>query len=216
MSDYKTIRQMMVDTQIRTAGVIDPLILNAFETVPREECVPAALRAVAYSDDDLALGEGRFLLEPMIYAKILQALGLKPEHVVLDIGSGMGYSAAILSCVVSTVVAIESSEQFLNRAAQVWDKYGYCNIASYYAALDRGHPQSGPFDAIILQGAVSEIPVALLSQLAPEGRLACIIKPAGQTVGQLTLVHRNGAGTPLFSAGTPYLAGFEPQPVFNF
>lgn len=217
MIDFDKMRQTMLDCQIRPSGVVDPAILSAFETTPRQDYVPEALRSIAYSDKEIAFGPGgRFLVEPMIHAKILQALGLTSEQIVLDVGVGLGYSVAILSSLVSTVVALESSEALLQSASKSWDKHNISNVVSLVGDLPAGAPVHAPYDAIIINGAVYEVPQALLSQLSEQGRLICVLRKSPQAAGQVTLFQRNGAQRALFDAGTSYLTGFEPVPVFEF
>jgi protein-L-isoaspartate(D-aspartate) O-methyltransferase len=214
--DFSKMRKTMVDCQIRTSGVIDPAVLYAFETVPREEFVPQALKAVAYGDEDVAIGGGRFMLEPRVHAKMLQALGLSAEHVVLDIGCGYGYSAAILSSIVSAVVALESDETFLQTATRNWEKHGLSNIIGVMGDLRGGYPRSAPYDAVIINGAVAEIDRGLLAQVRPGGKLICVLKKTGQTAAQAVVYEQHGACVPLFDAAIPYLQGFEPKEMFQF
>ena len=131
MSNSDAARKNMIDGQIHTAGVILPSVLNAFETTPREAFVPQAYKDVAYYDEDLPIGNGRYLLEPIVHSKMVEALQPKDHHVALEIGGGTGYSAAILSKIVSTVVAVESDAEMLKYAQEVWSKQGiakYCRI----------------------------------------------------------------------------------------
>lgn len=217
--NYSQARTHMVDSQITPSGVVDAGLIEAFETIPREEFVPDALKGVAYRDEEIDLGQGRFLLEPMTLSKMLQAVDLTADDVVLDIGGASGYSAAILSSLVSTVVALESEELYLNKAAHVWDSLDICNVVGKQGALTAGYPKQ-TFDVILLNGAVDEIPQNLLAQLAPDGRLISIVKKPGETMGNVVLTQNLGenqfSSYTLFSAGCPYLPGFEPKPAFSF
>ncbi|GJL84696.1 MAG: protein-L-isoaspartate O-methyltransferase [Micavibrio sp.] len=220
MFNFEEARTNMVDGQIHTSGVVSEGVLEAFQSVPRELFVPKALQNVAYTDEDLPLGEGRFLLEPAVHAKMVQAVEPKPSDVVLDIGGGTGYSAAILSPMVTTVVAVEESQKYLNAAAKTWEELAVCNVVSFKGKLTKGSPEHAPFDLIFMNGAVSEIPGDIVAQLAMDGRLITIVKRPGETMGDVTIVQSLGEGQfssyNLFSAGSPYLPGFAPNPTFTF
>lgn len=219
MTDTNAARRNMVDCQIHTSGIIRPEILEAFSSAPREKFVPGALRGVAYNDEDLPVGQGRFLLEPAVHARMVQALELKPEDVILDIGSGTGYSSAIFSPMLTTVVALEPDKDMAAKAAKTWQELELCNIAGLEAPLKDGAPAYAPFSAIFVNGAVAEIPKTWLEQLGEGGRLIAVVNPDGRKMGAATLVKRI-AGTfssrVLFNAATPYLGGFSPQPAFKF
>ena len=220
MFDFSTARTNMVDCQIRTAGVVGSAILQAFETTPREKFIPQNLRSIAYTDENLPLGEGRFLMAPVIHARMIQAAEPRPGDVALDIGGANGYPAAILSSMVTTVIALEDKQKYLTQAKSLWDELEVCNVAGFKGKLTSGSPENGPYDIIFMNGAVAEIPVRMVEQLAPEGRLVTIVKKPGAVLGQVTLVRSLGgkqfSSYTLFEAGMPYLSGFEPVPAFNF
>lgn len=220
MENFQTARTNMVDGQIHTAGVVSAEILNAFETVPRERFVPEAMQNVAYSDEDLQISSGRYLLEPITHAKMVQAVLPRSDDVVLDIGGATGYSAAILSSLVTTVVALESNESFLTRAARLWEEIGAVNVVAMPGDLVLGNAENAPFSLIFMNGAVSEIPRGIVAQLEKGGRLITIVKKPGAVMGEVTLVKHIGDGDysayNLFSAGCPYLPGFAPVIEFEF
>lgn len=220
MMNFEQARKNMVDSQIHTNGVIDQRILDAFEHTPREDFVPEQLRNSAFNDEDLRIAEGRYIMEPSVHARLIQALDLKPESVVLDIGGGTGYSAAILSSIVSTVVILESDQEMLEHFSDKCDNLGICNIASFIGPLSAGNADHAPYDSIIINGAVSSVPQEILDQLAPNGRLVCVVKPGGKPIGAGTVFQKAENGTvssyPLFDAATPYLQGFEPEVTFTF
>lgn len=220
MMDFQKARQNMVDCQIHTAGVIFPALLQSFATVPREKFVPHDFQPVSCNDEELPLGDGRFLLEPAVQAKMIQALEPKANHVVMDIGGATGYAAAILSPLVSTVVAVEENEHMLEYAMKIWRDLGYFNIAGLKGRLREGSSLHAPYDAIFLNGAAESIPDSLLNQLAAGGKLIAIIKKPGQVMGKVTLFYNAGEGRSssarLFDAAAHYLPGFEPKPVFCF
>ena len=218
--DYQKARTNMVDGQIHTDGVIVPEILNAFETTPRELFVAEDYKNLACNDEDIPAGEGRYILEPSTHARMIQALELDQSDVVLEIGGVTGYGGAILSPLVSTIISVESDENLAKKAGKLWDDQDIRNVVSVQNDLTQGHPENAPYDSIIINGAIAKTPDALLAQLGENGRLVCIIRPDGQSMGQATLFQKSEDGIissyPLFDAASPYLAGFEPPPEFQF
>lgn len=216
--DFAQARQNMIDGQVRPNGIIDQRLVDAMAEIPRENFVPSNRRSVAYIDEDLALGEGRYLPEPVVTARLIQALDISSDDVVLEIGSGCGYATAVLARLANTVVALESSEALSARAQEVLGKLGIDNAVNVSGDLTEGYKEQAPFDAILIHGAVAQIPDAITAQLADDGRLATVVRPA-RGVGQITLVRRvHGVASSmgLFDAGTPFLLGFEPTPAFSF
>ncbi len=219
MTSFSQTRKNMVDSQIQTAGVISPSILDAFRNVPRETFVPEQLRNVAYGDGDLPIGGGRYLPEPIVHGRMVQAADPKKRDRVLDVGGGTGYAAAIMASVAGEVVALEEDRQFLDYATQVWAHMGLTNIAPAIGHLTTGFKQGAPYDIIFVHGAVAEIPVQLAAQLAPGGRMLTIVKQPGRVMGQATLTISAGnshSSRVLFEAAAHYLPAFAPQPVFVF
>lgn len=210
----------MVDCQIHTAGVILPSVLHAFETTPRELFVPKALKDIAYHDEDLEVSKGRYLLEPFVHAKMIQALEPAPDDVVLDIGGATGYSAALLSKIVTTVVAVEENEKLLKHSIKEWEELDLQNIVSFHGPLNKGHSEDAPYDLILINGAVENVPQTILHQLAPKGRLVTVIRKPDQGLGDVTLIQNVGenqfSSYTLFQAGCFYLPGFAPAPAFSF
>ncbi len=217
--DFQKARKNMVDCQIHTGGVILPALLAAFETVPRERFVPESAQGVSCVDESLPLEAGRFLLEPLVQARMIQALAPQPTDVVLDI-AGAGYSSALLSSLVSTVVMIEESAMLRARSAKIFKEYGYANIVAIEGQFTDGAPHAGPYDGILINGAVTEVPRDLLSQLAPKGRLVALLKTPKAMVGTVVLFENNDDGTYksslLFDSAAHYVPGFTPAPAFMF
>lgn len=218
--DFNQVRQSMIDSQIHPMGVISEPILETFEKVPREEFVPEGQKGICYIDEDLKISDDRYLMEPSVLARLIQAAEPTKDDVALTIGSGIGYNAAILSHLVSTVVALEEDQDLIDRAQASWDKLSYCNIAGVRGDLTKGVADNAPYNIIIINGAVAEIPQTLKEQLSMGGRLVALVKKAGQNVAKATLVRRGAkdsfSETILFDAGTPYLKGFEPVKEFIF
>ena len=220
MDDMQVARSHMVDCQIRTNGVIDDRLLDAFECVPREIFVPAGKRAVAYTDKPLDLGAGRYLMDPMTHARMVQALSLKSSDVVLDVGTGCGYAAAIASHLVTTVLSLSTRQAVLDKADVVLDGIGIHNVVFVKGKLVQGLSDQAPFDAIFVNGAVAQMPEKLLEQLGVDGRAVAVVRPDEKSVGQAILfvkdVHGHVSSRVLFESSIPYMVGFEPQDTFVF
>ncbi|MCB1681561.1 MAG: protein-L-isoaspartate O-methyltransferase [Alphaproteobacteria bacterium] len=218
-TDFQKARDNMVECQIHTAGVVSPGLLERFKVVPRELFLPEKVRGIAYVDEIVSFGKGRFLLEPIIHSKLLQAARLVPTDIVLDIGGGTGYSSAILSPLVMQVVSLDE-KKYIEKAARLWEKLGLENILPVEGDMPSGAPEHGPFSLILVNGAVSEVARALVNQLSPGGRLLTVVKKPGLGPGEAVIVERLEDGQPssrvLFEAGTPYLPGFEPVSSFAF
>jgi protein-L-isoaspartate(D-aspartate) O-methyltransferase len=218
MPDYTRARLNMVESQIRPNKVTDPEVLAAFLEVPREAFLDPALRGVAYVDEDLPLGGGRFLMEPMVLARMIQALALQPSDLVLDVGCVTGYASAIMARLASTVIALESDAALAAAAARNLAGLGVDNVVVEEGALNGGCPKQAPFDAILVEGKVAEVPKALFDQLAPQGRL-CAVMDEGGVTGRAVLFQKAGgviARRALFDANTPELPGFRVHARFVF
>lgn len=206
---------MMVDTQVRPSDVTKFPIIDAMLQVPREAFVPGNLREAAYVGENLALGDGRVVLEPRTLGKILDGLMIEPHHVALDLGCGFGYSTAILAQMCDFVVAVEDDEIRAATAQETLSEQGVDNAAVMTGPLAEGSPKSGPYDIITVQGAVEQVPAALLAQLRDGGRIACIF--AEGALGVVRIGHKiDGVVNWRFSfnAGAPVLAGFEKEATF--
>jgi len=218
MIDFERLRQSMVDSQIRPNDVTDPRILAAMLEVPRERFVPPERRDLAYLDDDIVVREAadgraaRYLVEPMILARLVQALDLSTEDRVLDVGCATGYSTAVLAHLAGSVYGLES-ESDLAAAAQK----NVANAQIVTGPLTKGSAQAAPFDAILINGSVEVVPEPLLAQLKEGGRLAAVVRQGPP--GRATLYARNNGAVsarPLFDAAVPPLPGFEAPQGFVF
>ena len=218
MVDFAAARLNMVESQLRTNKVTDLRLLGAFETVPRELFVPEPLRGIAYIDEDVALGGGRFVMEPRVLARLLQAAQPGPEDVALDLGCGSGYATAILSRLVATVVALEDDAALAAAANRTLDKLEIDNAVVVERRLTEGYPKQAPYNVILLGGAVAEVPAAIADQLAEGGRLVTVVS-AGPGLGRATLMRRDGgviSSRVLYDAALPVLPGFEAEHGFEF
>jgi len=216
--DFAAARRTMVDCQILPSRVTDERVIDAMADLPRELFVPREKRNLAYVDEALALGEGRYLMEPMVVARMLQALDLKPTDVALSIGCASGYSVALLGRIVDTVVAVESDSGFAQHAGKNLAELGIDTVAIIEGPLRAGAPKQAPYDVIFFDGAVSEVPTAISSQLAEGGRLIAMIeKSNGLCCARLMTCDRGVvSGRNLFDASTPLLPGFERESAFTF
>ena len=211
-------RAKMIDCQLRPNKVTDERILAAFARVQRELFVPEHLRGVAYVDEDLPLGRGRYLMEPMVAARLLQAAMPDRKDTALVVGAGVGYEAALLALLTRSVVALEDDAELarLGRAALV--DHRIASVSYVEEPLPAGHRQRAPYDVILFGGAVVAIPSEIAAQLSEGGRMAAVLRP-GQGVGRATLTTRTGgvlAQRVIFDAATPLLPGFVPKPAFVF
>ncbi|MEX1235083.1 MAG: protein-L-isoaspartate O-methyltransferase [Roseovarius sp.] len=217
MTDYAARRTMMVDTQVRPADVTKFPIIDAMLSVPREAFVPRGLREAAYVGENLDLGSGRVLLEPRTLAKMLDALDIRGNELVLDVGSALGYSSAVMARMAEAVVALEDDEAMSDEAQDLLLEHGADNVIAHAAPLAGGAPEHGPYDVIAVQGAVHEVPDALIDQLKEGGRMACLFMDGA--LGSVRVGYKlNGKMNWrfAFNAAAPILSGFERRPAFVF
>lgn len=221
MSDFAALRRTMVDGQVRTADVTDLRLLAVMLDLPRERFVPAAKAELAYLDRDIPVSGAdrpvRWLLKPMVLAKLIQAAAIGETEQVLDVGCATGYSSALLGRLAGGVVALEEDMALAQKATENIAALGAANVQVAIGALAAGWPAGGPYDAILLEGASEVLPQALLGQLKEGGRLVCVLGrgPAGKAM----LYHARAgefSGRPIFNAAAPLLPGFAETPEFVF
>ena len=216
--DFALARQNMVECQIRTNRVTDAGIIKAMEDLPRESFLPDSLKPVAYTDEDLPLGNGRHMMEPMILGRLLQTLGAEANELALVIGGGCGYEAAVLSKLAGTVVAVDNNADMVNAASETLTELGIDTVAMVEGDMTVGLKREGPFDAIFINGAVSAIPQTLVDQLAIGGRLVCVVD-SDRNQGKAMLVNKDVKGTTrniVFDANIPLLPELTSVPTFTF
>jgi protein-L-isoaspartate(D-aspartate) O-methyltransferase len=216
--DYAAARYTMIQNQIRANRVIDPQIIAAMSELPRERFAPESARGIAYVDEDIRLDGGRYLIEPLTTALLLQAAEINADDVVLDVGCGTGYTSAISARMASAVVALESDPELAARAGATLTDLGIETATVVVGRLREGWPAQAPYDVIVFSGAVSAVPPAIMEQLAEGGRMVVVI--AGEKgIGCGTLFLRQGgtvSGRPMFDAAIPLLPEFAPEPTFRF
>ncbi len=218
MTEDPTRRLNMVESQLRTNKVTDTRLILAMADIPRTQFLPAQLAGVAYVDEDIPLGHGRFAMEPMVFARLVQAAAIAATDVVLEVGTGCGYGTAVMARLASTVVSVEADADLAAAATTRLAALGVDNAVVVRGDLATGHAAQAPYDAIVFGGAVSEVPAAILAQLAVGGRLVAVQRRnAGPGRASLWVRHAAGvAARVLFDANTPALPGFEPVAGFVF
>lgn len=208
----------MVESQLRTNRIVNPAVLAAMSSVPREQFLPKALHGIAYADEDLPLANGQFLIEPLALARLLQAASIKIGDVVLVVGCGTGYAAAVVSKLAATVISLLADQASVDQVQPVLDDLEADNVVTAVATspID-GDPDQAPFDVIVVIGAVDEVPASLVDQLGDRGRLVAIIGQGRIGRGVITTkIDGIVAKSILFDARTPALAGVEKPAEFSF
>jgi len=217
MTDFSAARASMVESQIRTSDVTDLDILGAFRRTAREAFVPTARKALSYADCQVETDEGRTMLSPRDLSKMIQAVEIEPQDVVLDLACGRGYSTAILAQLADTVVGLETDEAAVARATELLVEADISNAAVVQGDLKSGAAEHGPFDVIFVGAALPRVHRPWFSQLSNGGRLVCIIQTG--PVGRVTVFTKSGDAvgeTVAFDTSAPYLPGFEAEPAFVF
>ncbi len=205
----------MVDTQVRPSDVTKFPIIEAMLTVPREDFVPDARREAAYSEAPIELGGGRVLFEPRTLAKLLDALDIQPEDVVLDLACGLGYSSAVIARLADFVVALEEDEALAAEAETRLAEAGADNVVVLTGTLAVGNAKHGPYDVIVIEGAVETVPAALTDQLKEGGRIGAIF--ADGNIGRARIGYKVDGRVDwriAFDATAPVLPGFAVERSF--
>lgn len=213
MSQYNDLRVMMVDTQVRPSDVTKFPIIEAMLSVPREIFVPVAMRAAAYVGGAVTLARGREVMEARNLAKLLDALDIQPTEVALDLGTGLGYGAAVIARLAGSVVALEEDAALAEGAAAALAGLG--NVAVATGALAAGCAAHGPYDVIVIEGGVEQVPDAVLAQLKEGGRIGAVfmegalgtVKVGLKTDGKISWRYA-------FNATAPVLPGFAQARAF--
>ncbi|AUC54540.1 MAG: protein-L-isoaspartate O-methyltransferase family protein [Sagittula sp.] len=215
MSDFATRRRMMVDTQVRPSDVTEFPIIEAMLTVPREAFVPRDRIEAAYVSEHVPLGGGRVLLDPRVFAKMLDALDISNDDLVLDVGAGLGYSAAVIARIAEAVVAVEDDDTRASEAQSLLSEHHADNVILHEGPLDAGAAEHGPYDVIIVEGGVETLPETLCDQLKEGGRMAVIFMEGA--LGTVRVGHKYDGAINwrfAFNGTAPVLPGFTKDEVF--
>ncbi len=215
--DFELARRNMVDSQIRTNEASDPLVIEAIGKVPRERFLPTARQSQAYVDEDVPVAEGRWLMEPMVTARLLQLADVQRTDHALVVPCGSGYMAAVLSHMAGSIVAVEEDGKVRDGASKLLAELEADTVAVVSGSVADGYAGQSPYDVIAFDGAVSDIPQSILAQLGDGGR--CVAMVQNGPVGRATLVQRTGEAfgrRAEFDASVPVLPEFAAKPGFAF
>ncbi|UIJ73572.1 protein-L-isoaspartate O-methyltransferase [Aurantimonas sp. HBX-1] len=216
--DFESARTKMVDNQIRTTDVSSHAILRAFLQVPREEFVPAPRKPLAYIDEDVPLGGGRYVMEPSPLAKLLQLAAVRPDDVVLDVGCGSGYGSAILSHLAGSVVALEEDPQLAAQATDNLSRLDYVTCVVVEGRLAEGYPSEAPYDVIFFEGSVETLPETFFEQLREGGRMVVVEGVGLAAAARLYIKDEDGIVSDRFGFNCSIrpLPGFAKAASFEF
>ena len=217
MTDYARARANMVENQLRPSRIDNPRLLAAMGEIPREAFCPPPLKGAAYGDDDLDLGGGRHLIEPLALAKLIQASAPQGGDVALVIGCDTGYCAAVLSRMVATLFLLVPGTEQAQAVEEQLAQLGCDNVVLQTGDAGGGLAAQAPFDVVLLAGSVQRVPEGLLDQLAEGGRLVAVVNHG--RVGKVTVFRKLGGAvgnTTPADAAVPPLTGLRPEPAFSF
>lgn len=217
MIDFAAAREAMVDCQVRPSDVTRYPIIEAMLAIPREEYLPESQRPVAYLGEHMPLAPGRVLLDPRVFAKMLDAINVTSSDLVLDIGCGRGYSSAVLARMSEAVIALEEVPELAEQAEEILSAQSVDNVIVESGPLAEGVPGQGPYDAIIIEGGVEVLPDAITDQLKIGGRIVAIFLEGRGGQARLGIKMDHGiAWRRSFDASAPKLSGFETAKAFVF
>lgn len=216
MTDFATRRAIMVDSQIRPNDITKFPVIEALLHVPREEFVPEAWREAAYVSENIPLAPGRVLFEPRTFGKMLDTLDIQPDELVLDIGCGLGYSAAVMSRLAVAVVAVEENEAFAAEAQAALAAVEADNVVLHQGPLAEGAEKHGPYDVVFVEGAVAVVPEGIVAQMKEGGRIICLFQEGALgTVRIGRKIDGRIGWRHAFNASAPVVSGFEKQAAFT-
>lgn len=217
MQTQLSAREAMVVSQLRTTKVNDPALVAALKAVPREQFVPDDRRASAYADEDVPLGAGRVLLQPLTLARLLNEAEIRAGNKVLVVGAGSGYACAVLGTMGADVTGLEPDAALAARARSALAAAGHSAVTIVEGALDAGYPAGGPYDAIVVNGATEFLPQAWAGQLAADGVVVAILNQDGVGRGIVARAVGGAFGSDAFmDAFTQVLPGLARPVTFQF
>ncbi len=218
MTDFTAARANMVESQIRPNKVTDPALILALATLPREQFVPIERRSLAYVDEDLSLGDGRYLMEPMVLARLIQIAAPQPEDIAMVLACGTGYAVAVLAQLCETVIGIESNPDLVERSSSTLVNLGIDNAMIFQGAPQNGYPKQAPYNVTLFDGGISAIPDTIMSQCAEGGRIVGVVK-SSSPMGRATLATSFGgviSTREMFDAQIPMLPELVREEAFSF
>ena len=218
MTAFGVMRANMVNGQILPNKITHLRLIDILSKLPRELFVMQSQRPVAYVDKDIEIAPNRYLMEPRVFARLVQALAPGPDEVGLYIGCGSGYGVAVLANLCNTVIGLECDVALAARASELFAELEIDNAVVVEGPLDKGYAQQGPYDLVFIEGAISDVPSVILDQLAESGRLVAVVS-SGQSLGEATIIRRVGevyGSRVLFNASASSLPGFEVAAEFTF
>lgn len=216
MTDFAARRTMMVDTQVRPSDVTKFPIIDAMLSVPRELFVPREQAEAAYISENVPIAPGRVVLEPRTLGKLLDAINIEGNELVLDIGAGYGYSSALVARMAEAVIAVEEDETLAAEAQSILSDQGADNVVVHTGPLTDGAVQHGPYDAILIQGGVEQVPEGLLDQLKEGGRIGCVFMEGALGVARIGYkIDDDITWRFAFNASAPVLPGFAKEVAFT-
>src|ERR1700761_6652626 len=217
MADYAALRFNMVEAQVRTNDVTETRIHDAMREVPRERFVPTARRALAYADVPVEVANGRYMLDPRSFAKMLQLADFAGTENVLDVACGTGYSTVVLARLAKHVVGLEQDADLVRIASDLVPQLGAINATVGQGGLTEGSAAKAPYDVIMINGAIEQVPDSLTRQLTEGGRLVAIVQDGPRGRGQIFVREHGGiSGRAAFEATVPALTGFRKVVGFVF
>lgn len=223
MTDFTTARTRMIDSQLRTEEVSEPAILTAMGEIPRERFVPEKGAELAYVDRSVLIKDAsiaapaRYLMRPAAFGKLIQLAEVGEADKVLDVGTGTGYSAAVLARIAGSVIALECDDELARGASALLAEFAAGKVRVVQGPLVAGYGAEAPYDVIVLEGAVELVPQALFDQLGEGGRLVAVIGSGGSALGTLYTKTAGDVGSrPAFNSDVRPLPGFERPKSFVF
>ena len=217
--DYSLARFNMVESQLRTNKITSINIIEAMGQIPREMFVPKQISDLAYVDNDLMIAPGRYIMEPLVLARLLQEASVTKRDVVLDVGCTTGYASAVLGELAGTVVGLEEDSDLCGAATELLNGIGADNVITVAGEMVSGYARQSPYDVILFNGAIPFVPQTLTEQLAEGGRMVGVLCDPDDAIGRATIwlkLRGEVSSRVICDASIPYLPGFQKSVDFKF